>query len=209
METTNMEEKETTQAHLSAALEELARADINITAPDGSVTQQVPTPPNDKVQSKSEPTVTSLESAAPTSGTDSAGPTSSSIPTSDSAGPISDSAGPTSDSAGPTSDSAGPTSDSAGPTSGSTSDYTGPTSNSANTVVSSYRDYEQEAQQLVEKILQQAMQAYKQELANMAPDIDWPTGDGFTIEKAKDAINTLVKVRIGVKKGFETCTQTT
>lgn len=67
---------------------------------------------------------------------------------------------------------------------------------SVNTTLSSYRNYEEEAKELVKLILDQSMQAYQQEMANTVhvQDVEWPTGENFTTEKAEEAIDRLVKV---------------
>ena len=57
---------------------------------------------------------------------------------------------------------------------------------------SSYRDYEEEARELVLRVLEKSLHTYKQELARNA--IEWPTGDTFNEEVAKEAIEALVKV---------------
>lgn len=67
-------------------------------------------------------------------------------------------------------------------------------SDSVDTTVSSYRNYEQEARELVKRILQQSLQTYQEELNETMEEVEWPTGENFTIERAEEAINRLVKV---------------
>lgn len=69
-------------------------------------------------------------------------------------------------------------------------------SSSVNAGQSSYRNYEEEARKLVLAILQQALLAYQREVARTVL-MEWPTGENFTVEVAKEAIDTLVKARDG------------
>lgn len=57
---------------------------------------------------------------------------------------------------------------------------------------SSYRNYEEEAKDLVKKIIEHSLKTYQIELAKTP--IEWPTGENFTIEKGKTAIDDFVKV---------------
>lgn len=57
---------------------------------------------------------------------------------------------------------------------------------------SSYRNYEEEARELVLRVLERSLRTYQQELARNT--IEWPTGDAFNEEVAKEAIEALVKV---------------
>lgn len=63
---------------------------------------------------------------------------------------------------------------------------------SVHTGYSSYRNYEEEARVLVQRVLKKTLLLYEQELACKA--VGWPTGDTFTVEVAKEAIDALVKV---------------
>ena len=59
-------------------------------------------------------------------------------------------------------------------------------------MTSNYRNYEEEARELVRLVLQQATSIYQRQ--QMAQRIEWPTGENFTIESAKEAIDAVVKV---------------
>lgn len=63
---------------------------------------------------------------------------------------------------------------------------------SVNAGRSSYRDYGEEARELVREILQKSLLIYELEVAKTV--MEWPTGENFTVEVAKEAIDTLVKV---------------
>lgn len=82
--------------------------------------------------------------------------------------------------------------------------------------VSSYRDYEQEAHELVAIILkssverlirEQSEQALKQKESSedTKPPVEWPTGENFTIEKGLEAIDCLVKVFFVTISASYTC----
>ena len=60
---------------------------------------------------------------------------------------------------------------------------------------SSYRNYEEEARELVKRIIQQSLDMYQDELGQNRTATEWPTGENFTIELAKEAIDKLVKAR--------------
>lgn len=59
-------------------------------------------------------------------------------------------------------------------------------------MTSNYRNYGEEARELVRLVLQQAMANYQRQ--QMAQRIEWPTGENFTIENSKVAIDAVVKV---------------
>ena len=72
---------------------------------------------------------------------------------------------------------------------------------------SSYRNYEEEARELVQRIITQALIGIQAELELEArnkllevlpdvqtPPLDWPTGENFTVLKGEEAIDRLVKV---------------
>ncbi len=60
---------------------------------------------------------------------------------------------------------------------------------SSGTSVGSYRNYAREARELVVEVLQQALRTHEDQF------VEWPTGDTFTIELAKETIDKLVKAR--------------
>lgn len=62
---------------------------------------------------------------------------------------------------------------------------------SSSVYCSSYRNYEEEAKEIVKSILQQALKVYQSELER-----EWPTGKNFTIDNGKAAIDRLVKVNV-------------
>lgn len=69
-------------------------------------------------------------------------------------------------------------------------------SSSEDSTVSSYRDYEKEAKELVKLILEHSIKVYLADEAKATVEVmGWPTGETFTIDKAEEAIDTLVKVR--------------
>lgn len=76
--------------------------------------------------------------------------------------------------------------------------------NSATSTNFSYRNYEEEARVLVLGVLEKSLHSYEQELATTA--MGWPTGDTFTVEVAKEAIDALVKVwEVLCEVGVGTC----
>ena len=90
-----------------------------------------------------------------------------------------------------------------------------PTSSSNDDTTSSYRDYEQEARELVKRSLESASMkttieilanelgrtVIRQALESLRAEIkereapEWPTGQVFTIDKGREAIDKLVKVK--------------
>lgn len=56
-------------------------------------------------------------------------------------------------------------------------------------MTSNYRNYEAEARELVRLVIQQAIAIHHRQQV-----IEWPTGENFTIESAKEAIDAVVKV---------------
>lgn len=70
--------------------------------------------------------------------------------------------------------------------------------------VTSYRDYEKEAHELVTKLIQSSLERLVREQSEQKlrstkvdhnpPPVKWPTGDNFTVDKGLEAIDTLVKV---------------
>ena len=65
-------------------------------------------------------------------------------------------------------------------------------------VLSSYRDYEAEAMELVKGVIQNAVNIVKSELREQQLSehpIDWPCGRDFTVDKGKEAIQQLIKVK--------------
>ncbi len=60
---------------------------------------------------------------------------------------------------------------------------------------SSYRNYEEEARDLVKSIIEQSLKVYEAETS-----MEWPTGKDFTVDKGKTAIDRLVKVTKHVLK---------
>ncbi len=67
-------------------------------------------------------------------------------------------------------------------------------------MTASYRNYESEAHELIQRILQSSIGTILQEGSNNVREsedtIEWPKGEGFTVEKGTTAIETFVKVRI-------------
>ena len=63
---------------------------------------------------------------------------------------------------------------------------------SSSVYATSYRDYEEEAKDLVKSIIQNSLKIYQSELEKTS--MEWPTGKDFTIDKGKAAIDKLVKV---------------
>lgn len=59
--------------------------------------------------------------------------------------------------------------------------------------LASYRDYAQEAKKLVLEILQRSVLICEQGVGEGV--MEWPTGENFTVELAREAIDSLVKVR--------------
>lgn len=57
---------------------------------------------------------------------------------------------------------------------------------------SSYRNYEEEARELVRQVIEQSLHILQEDMARSV--VEWPTGENFTIEKAEEAINKVVKV---------------
>lgn len=67
--------------------------------------------------------------------------------------------------------------------------------------VSSYRDYEAEAHELVKKLIRSSLERIAAEQAQQEADqstelMSWPLGKDFTIEKGLEAIDKFVKVNI-------------
>lgn len=70
---------------------------------------------------------------------------------------------------------------------------------------SSYRDYEVEAHELVERLLHTSVEKLYREQSNQtitdqpstqtaSQKVDWPKGNAFTVDKGLEAIEDLVKV---------------
>ena len=64
--------------------------------------------------------------------------------------------------------------------------------------VSSYRDYEAEAHELVKKLIRSSLEKIAAEQAQQESTelMSWPLGKDFTIEKGLEAIDKFVKVNI-------------
>ncbi len=64
--------------------------------------------------------------------------------------------------------------------------------------VSSYRDYEAEAHELVKKLIRASLEKIAAEQAQQKEDqstvMNWPLGKDFTVEKGLEAIDKFVKV---------------
>lgn len=67
-------------------------------------------------------------------------------------------------------------------------------------MTSNYRDYESEAHELVQRVLLSSIEAIVQESFSNVKEsedtVEWPKGEGFTVEKGTAAVKQLVKVRI-------------
>ncbi len=65
---------------------------------------------------------------------------------------------------------------------------------------SNYRDYESEAHALVQSVLTSTIEKILQESSSNVKEnkcaVEWPKGEGFTVEKGTAAIEQLVKVKI-------------
>lgn len=78
------------------------------------------------------------------------------------------------------------------------------TNTPSSSTVSSYRDYEQEARELVKHIIEQAIETYLEEMM-AEKGVKWPTGENFSIEKAEEAIDKLVQVKISPPSHPKAC----
>ena len=71
-------------------------------------------------------------------------------------------------------------------------------------MTSSYRDYEEEAHKLIERLLQSSVERLCREQSNEAANkqsstqarVEWPKGKSFTVETGLEAIEQLVKVKV-------------
>lgn len=61
---------------------------------------------------------------------------------------------------------------------------------------------EQKAREIVQAVVENALEIYQKQVLERTGEIDWPTGQDFTVEKAIECIDRLVKARGNVSFKF-------